>query len=122
MRGRLLDQVLEVVEDIAEVAGIDGELAGDGDILDGAHQQQGVDAAGVVVHGGVGLAAAAVTGGQSLKLVEPDNQVGVIGGLVAGLHDSAGVVGDEEGTKPRKVLMTKAQFDAYVNGTESDVV
>ena len=28
----------------------------------------------------------------------------------------AGVVGDEEGTKPRKVLMTKAQFDAYVNG------
>ena len=24
----------------------------------------------------------------------------------------AGVVGDEEGTKPRKVLMTKAQFDA----------
>ena len=34
----------------------------------------------------------------------------------------AGVVGDEEGTKPRKVLMTKAEFDAYVNGTESDVV
>jgi S-DNA-T family DNA segregation ATPase FtsK/SpoIIIE len=33
----------------------------------------------------------------------------------------AGVVGDEEGTKPRKVLMTKAQFDAYVNGTESNV-
>ncbi len=28
----------------------------------------------------------------------------------------AGVVGDEEGTKPRKVLMTKAQFDAFVNG------
>ena len=27
----------------------------------------------------------------------------------------AGVVGDEEGTKPRKVLMTKAQFDEYVN-------
>ncbi|SFD02452.1 FtsK/SpoIIIE family DNA translocase [Butyrivibrio sp. YAB3001] len=28
----------------------------------------------------------------------------------------AGVVGDEEGTKARKVLMTKAQFDEYVNG------
>jgi S-DNA-T family DNA segregation ATPase FtsK/SpoIIIE len=28
----------------------------------------------------------------------------------------AGVVGEEEGTKPRKVLMTKAEFDAYVNG------
>ncbi len=28
----------------------------------------------------------------------------------------AGVVGDEEGTKPRKVLMTKAEFDAFVNG------
>ncbi len=27
----------------------------------------------------------------------------------------AGVVGDEEGTKPRKVLMTKADFEAYVN-------
>ena len=27
----------------------------------------------------------------------------------------AGVVGDEEGTKPRKVLMTKAQFDEYIN-------
>ena len=34
----------------------------------------------------------------------------------------AGVVGDEEGTKPRKILMTKAEFDAYMNGTESDVV
>ncbi len=30
----------------------------------------------------------------------------------------AGVVGDEEGTKPRKVLMTKAQFDELVNGGE----
>ncbi len=30
----------------------------------------------------------------------------------------AGVVGEEEGTKPRKVLMTKAEFDAYVNGGE----
>ena len=30
----------------------------------------------------------------------------------------AGVVGDEEGTKPRKVLMTKAQFDEYLNGSE----
>ncbi|SFU47998.1 FtsK/SpoIIIE family DNA translocase [Butyrivibrio sp. INlla21] len=28
----------------------------------------------------------------------------------------AGVVGDEEGTKPRKVLMTKAEFDRYVGG------
>ena len=28
----------------------------------------------------------------------------------------AGVVGDEEGTKPRKVLMTKQEFDAYVSG------
>ncbi len=27
----------------------------------------------------------------------------------------AGVVGDEEGTKPRKVLMTKAQFEEYLN-------
>ncbi len=27
----------------------------------------------------------------------------------------AGVVGDEEGTKPRKILMTKAQFDEYIN-------
>jgi S-DNA-T family DNA segregation ATPase FtsK/SpoIIIE len=27
----------------------------------------------------------------------------------------AGVVGDEEGTKPRRVLMTKAEFEAYVN-------
>ncbi|MBQ3798389.1 MAG: DNA translocase FtsK [Butyrivibrio sp.] len=27
----------------------------------------------------------------------------------------AGVVGDEEGTKPRKILMTKAQFDEYMN-------
>ena len=27
----------------------------------------------------------------------------------------AGVVGDEEGTKPRKVLMTKQEFEAYVN-------
>ncbi len=34
----------------------------------------------------------------------------------------AGVVGEEEGTKPRKILMTKAEFDAYLNGTESDVV
>ena len=32
----------------------------------------------------------------------------------------AGVVGDEEGTKPRKVLMTKQQFDEYVNGSESE--
>ncbi len=30
----------------------------------------------------------------------------------------AGVVGDEEGTKPRKVLMTKAEFEAYLNGGE----
>ena len=30
----------------------------------------------------------------------------------------AGVVGDEEGTKPRKVLMSKQEFDAYVNGGE----
>jgi S-DNA-T family DNA segregation ATPase FtsK/SpoIIIE len=30
----------------------------------------------------------------------------------------AGVVGDEEGTKPRKVLMTKAEFDNFVNGEE----
>ena len=30
----------------------------------------------------------------------------------------AGVVGDEEGTKPRKVLMSKQEFDAYVNGEE----
>ncbi|MCR5670387.1 MAG: DNA translocase FtsK [Butyrivibrio sp.] len=30
----------------------------------------------------------------------------------------AGVVGDEEGTKPRKVLMTKQEFDEYVNGGE----
>ena len=28
----------------------------------------------------------------------------------------AGVVGDEEGTKPRKVLMTKQEFEAFVNG------
>ena len=28
----------------------------------------------------------------------------------------AGVVGDEEGTKPRKVLMTKAEFERYVGG------
>ena len=31
----------------------------------------------------------------------------------------AGVVGDEEGTKPRKVLMSKQEFDAYVNGADS---
>ncbi|RKM62362.1 DNA translocase FtsK [Butyrivibrio sp. CB08] len=30
----------------------------------------------------------------------------------------AGVVGDEEGTKPRKVLMSKAEFDSYLNGGE----
>ncbi len=30
----------------------------------------------------------------------------------------AGVVGDEEGTKPRKVLMSKQEFDAYVNAEE----
>ncbi len=30
----------------------------------------------------------------------------------------AGVVGDEEGTKPRKVLMNKQEFEAYVNGGE----
>ena len=30
----------------------------------------------------------------------------------------AGVVGDEEGTKPRKVLMTKPQFDEYLNSQE----
>ena len=30
----------------------------------------------------------------------------------------AGVVGEEEGTKPRKVLMTKAEFEAFVNGGE----
>ncbi len=30
----------------------------------------------------------------------------------------AGVVGDEEGTKPRRVLMSKSEFDAYVNGGE----
>ena len=28
----------------------------------------------------------------------------------------AGVVGDEEGTKPRKVLMTKAEFDELLGG------
>ena len=32
----------------------------------------------------------------------------------------AGVVGDEEGTKPRKVLMTKQQFDEYVNNSASE--
>ena len=32
----------------------------------------------------------------------------------------AGVVGDEEGTKPRKVLMTKQQFDEYVNGSATE--
>ncbi len=32
----------------------------------------------------------------------------------------AGVVGDEEGTKPRKVLMTKQQFDEYVNGSSGE--
>lgn len=30
----------------------------------------------------------------------------------------AGVVGDEEGTKPRKVLMNKQEFETYVNGGE----
>jgi S-DNA-T family DNA segregation ATPase FtsK/SpoIIIE len=30
----------------------------------------------------------------------------------------AGVVGDEEGTKPRKVLMSKAEFESYLNGGE----
>ena len=30
----------------------------------------------------------------------------------------AGVVGDEEGTKPRKVLMTRPQFDEYLNSQE----
>ena len=30
----------------------------------------------------------------------------------------AGVVGDEEGTKPRKVLMTRIQFDDYLNSQE----
>ncbi|MBQ7615185.1 MAG: DNA translocase FtsK 4TM domain-containing protein [Butyrivibrio sp.] len=30
----------------------------------------------------------------------------------------AGVVGDEEGTKPRRVLMTKQEFEAYVNGDQ----
>ena len=29
----------------------------------------------------------------------------------------AGVVGEEEGTKPRRVLMTAAQFEDYLNGT-----
>ena len=28
----------------------------------------------------------------------------------------AGVVGPEEGTKPRKVLMTEEQFDEYLDG------
>ncbi len=32
----------------------------------------------------------------------------------------AGVVGDEEGTKPRRVLMTKQQFDEYVNGSATE--
>jgi S-DNA-T family DNA segregation ATPase FtsK/SpoIIIE len=31
----------------------------------------------------------------------------------------AGVVGEEEGTKPRKVLMTKMQFDEYINGQDA---
>ncbi len=31
----------------------------------------------------------------------------------------AGVVGDEEGTKPRRVLMTKAEFEAYLSGDQS---
>ncbi len=30
----------------------------------------------------------------------------------------AGVVGDEEGTKPRKVLMSKAEFESFLNGGE----
>ena len=33
----------------------------------------------------------------------------------------AGVVGDEEGTKPRKVLMNKQQFEEYVNGTKEEI-
>ena len=31
----------------------------------------------------------------------------------------AGVVGPEEGTKPRKVLMTKEEFDDYLNGNQN---
>ncbi len=31
----------------------------------------------------------------------------------------AGVVGPEEGTKPRKVLMTKEEFEEYLNGNEN---
>ena len=30
-------------------------------------------------------------------------------------------VGDEEGTKPRKVLMNKQQFEEYVNGTKEEI-
>ena len=30
----------------------------------------------------------------------------------------AGVVGDEEGTKPRKVLMTKQEFEEFVSGNQ----
>ncbi len=30
----------------------------------------------------------------------------------------AGVVGEEEGTKPRKILMTMEQFENYLEGNE----
>jgi len=32
----------------------------------------------------------------------------------------AGVVGEEEGTKPRKILMTQEQFEAYLNNDDAD--
>ena len=32
----------------------------------------------------------------------------------------AGVVGPEEGTKPRKILMTKQQFEEYLDGAYSE--
>ena len=75
---------------------MDGEIPGNYYVAHCAHQEQGVDGAGVVVgHGSGDCVAGGLMRLRALEFVDEDNQGGVISGLPAGLRDSAAVVGDE---------------------------
>ena len=54
-----------------------------------------------------------------LYLIDNEEPTNVKFGIMDQLCE-AGVVGPEEGTKPRKILMTKQQFEEYLDGAYSE--
>ena len=60
----------------------------------------------------------AITGGRVKLQLGPENW-NAVGEAIMDQLAEAGVVGPEEGTKPRKVLMTSAEFEQYIEETIS---